>query len=239
MILIHSDLIDQDFVLFLTLVASTVFALILGIAFHEACHAYMATSLGDPLPGRQGRTTLNPLAHLEPLGTILMLFVGFGWGKPVESNPFGLKISPKMATFLVSLAGPMSNFVVAGLVAIPIQLGWVPYVNPFWSSRLLDFELMSSRDYVGLLLTGIVYLNCILGVFNLIPIPPLDGFKVALVILPDDMASELVKLDRLGFMPVILVLFIVPFFTGYNPVSEIMAPFVERIVELFTGTRFI
>jgi Zn-dependent protease len=84
-----------------------------------------------------------------------------------------------------------------------------------------------------------VYLNCILGVFNLIPIPPLDGYKVALVVLPDDLAAELVKLDRLGFMPIVFVLFVIPFLTGYNPVSEIMAPTVERVVELFTGTRFL
>jgi Zn-dependent protease len=234
LILIHSDLIDQDFALFLILVAATVLALIVGIGFHEACHAFMATSLGDTLPARQGRTTLNPLAHLDPTGTVLMLIAGFGWGKPVSFNPFGLKTSPKVASFFVSLAGPLSNFVVAGLLAIPIQLGWVDYVNPFWSTRFLS-GLETREEYIGLFLTSIVYLNVILGVFNLIPIPPLDGFKVALVILPDDLANEFVKLDRYGILILMFLLFLLPFLTGLNPVAEVMAPSVRRLVELFTG----
>ena len=126
MILIHSDLIGKDNVLFLTLVLSTLFALLVGVGFHEACHALMANSLGDLTPKRQGRVTLNPLAHLDPAGTMMMLFVGFGWGKPVQFNPFGLKVSPKMATLLVAAAGPLSNFAAAFLLALPNKLGWVP-----------------------------------------------------------------------------------------------------------------
>jgi Zn-dependent protease len=236
LILIHSDLINEDFTLFLILVASTVFALIVGIAFHEACHAFMAQSIGDTLPARQGRTTLNPLAHLDPFGTALMLFVGFGWGKPVQFNPFGHKISPKTASFFVGLAGPLSNFVMAGLCAIPIQAGWVPYINPFWSSQSL-LGLSTNEEYIGLFLTGAVYLNCILGVFNLIPIPPLDGFKVALGILPDPLASELAKLDRYGVGFLMLFLFAIPILTGYSPVSDLMRPAVSGLVEYFTGYR--
>lgn len=236
MILIHSDLIDRDFTLFLILTGSTLFALVAGIAFHEASHAFMATSLGDTLPARQGRTTLNPLAHLDPTGTLLMLIAGFGWGKPVQFNPFGLKVSPKTASFFVGLAGPMSNFAMAGLLAIPIQLDWVPYINPFSRSAFL-LQLSERDEYIGLFLTGAVYLNCILGVFNLIPIPPLDGFKVALGILPDDLANEFAKLDRYGIIILMGVLFVLPFLSGgdINPVADIMAPTVRRLVELFTG----
>jgi Zn-dependent protease len=236
LILIHSDLIDQDLALYLVLVLSTVAALISGIAFHEVCHAFAATSLGDQLPARQGRTTLNPLAHLDPAGTLLMLLVGFGWGKPVQFNPFGLRVSPKMASFFVALAGPLSNFVVAGLLAVPIQLDLVPYINPFSRSAVL-LQLDSSEEYIGLFLTGAVYLNCILGVFNLIPLPPLDGFKVALGILPDDLAMEYAKLDRFGFGILMLVLFVIPFMTGYSPLSDIMAPAVRELVKYFTGVR--
>ncbi len=244
MILIHSDLIDRDFTLFLVLVAATVLALILGIAFHEACHAFMAASLGDSLPARQGRTTLNPLAHLDPAGTILMLLVGFGWGKPVQFNPYGLKLSPKMASFFVALAGPMSNFVMAGLLAIPIQLDLVPYADPFAHSSDLFANVDTTEEYFGLFFTGAVYLNCILGVFNLIPIPPLDGFKVALGILPDDLAERYARLDQYGVLILIAVLFIVPYLTrsmqvpdqnGFSPVREIMVPTAGRLVELFTG----
>ena len=241
MLLRHSELIDNDLTLYLVLIGSTLAALISGIAFHEACHAYTATSLGDTLPRRQGRVTLNPLAHLDPAGTLLMLIVGFGWGKPVQFNPFGLKMSPKMASFFVALAGPMSNFVMAGIFAIPIQLDLVPFINPF--TRTIFLVDVEGRDeYIGLFLTGAVYLNCILGVFNLIPIPPLDGFKVALGILPDDLAEELAKLDRYGFGILMLVLFIIPFVTSYfgepiNPVWDIMAPTVRELVKFLTGVQ--
>lgn len=237
LILIHSDLIGEDFFLFLVLVASSLFGLVTGIAFHEACHAYMATSLGDTLPRRQGRVTLNPLRHLDPAGTLLMLLVGFGWGKPVMFNPSGLRLNPKWASFFVALAGPLSNFVIAGLCALPIKLGWVPYINPlsglpgpFFAARI-----DGTADYIGLFLTGAVYLNCILGVFNLIPIPPLDGFKVALGVLPDDLAHEYAKLDRYGVGILMLVLFAIPFLTGYSPLADIMGPSVGWLVRRFTG----
>jgi Zn-dependent protease len=237
LILRHLELIDTDFTIFLVATLAGVFALITGIAFHEACHAFTATSLGDSLPRRQGRTTLNPLAHLDPFGTFLMLFVGFGWGKPVQFNPFGLKMSPKMASFFVALAGPMSNFVVAGVLAIPIQLDIVPYVNPNLRSLLLPFFVDSREEYVGMFLSTALYLNVILGVFNLIPIPPLDGFKVALGILPDDLAAEFAKLDQYGFMILIGVLFIIPLMTGWNPVWDLMFPTVENVVEFLIGAQ--
>jgi Zn-dependent protease len=238
LIRLHADLIDKDFGLFLILVSCTVFALIVGIAFHEASHAFMATSLGDTLPRRQGRTTLNPLAHLDPAGTVLMLLVGFGWGKPVQFNPFGLKMSPKMASFFVALAGPMSNFVMAGLLAIPIQLDLVPFISPFSSSRFL-LSIQDRDEYIGLFFTGAVYFNCLLGVFNLIPIPPLDGFKVALGLLPDDLAAEYAKLDQYGVLILIVVLFILPYISNgqIDPVYEIMVPSVRNLVELFTGVN--
>ena len=235
MLLIHSELLDSDLALYLVLLGATLFALVMGIGFHEACHAYTANALGDRLPRSQGRVTLNPLAHLDPLGTILMLVVGFGWGKPVQFNPFGLNVSPKTAAALVAFAGPLSNFVIAGLMALPIQLGMAPYINPLSVTEFLQFRVQDTEDYVGLFLTGAVYLNCILGVFNLIPLPPLDGYKVALFLLPDDIAREFAKLDRYGFAPLFVLLFAVPFLTGYSPFADIMGPAVRWLVELFTG----
>jgi len=237
LILIHSDLIDQDFGLFLILVASTLFALLVGVGFHEACHAFTANALGDTLPARQGRTTLNPMAHLDPAGTVLMLLVGFGWGKPVQFNPYGLNVSPKTASFLVALAGPLSNFVMAGLIALPIQAGMVPYINPLsLPDFVLRIRVQSTEDYIGLFLTGAVYLNCILGLFNLIPIPPLDGYKVALFLLPEDLAREFAKLDQYGFAILMVVLFVIPYLTGYSPLSDILGPSVRWLVHAFTGT---
>ncbi len=237
MILIFGDLINSDFGLFLTLASATIFALLFGIGFHEFCHAFAANSLGDTLPARQGRVTLNPLAHLDPAGTIMLLFVGFGWGKPVQFNPFGLRVSPKMATLLVSAAGPLSNFVAAGLLAIPIKLGWVPYINPLAiDPRVLHFFVHSQDEYIGVFLTAAVYLNVILGVFNLLPIHPLDGFKVAVGVLPDELSQEFAKLAPYG-VGILMVLFMVPFVTGYNPLTQIMNPSVGWLVRFFTGVR--
>jgi len=238
LILIHADLIDEDFLLFCVLVASTAFALLVGVAFHEACHAYTATALGDTLPRRQGRVTLNPLRHLDPLGTAMIAIIGFGWGKPVQFNPYGLKLRPKTASFLVAGAGPLSNIVIAAIVAIPIQAGWVPFINPLTNAPafFFDAQVETRKEYLGLFLTGAVYLNCILGIFNLIPIPPLDGFKVALGILPDDLASEFAKLDRYGFGILMVLIFVIPFVTGYSILFDVMRPTVDWPVELLTGT---
>lgn len=235
LIFIYSDLINSDFGLFLTLAAATIFALLIGIAFHEFCHAFMANSLGDKLPARQGRVTLNPMAHLDPAGTMMMLFIGFGWGKPVQFNPFGLKVSPKMATLLVSLAGPLSNFVAAGLLGVPIKLGWVPYINPLSTDpRLLHFFVQTREQYIGLFLTAAVYFNVILGVFNLLPIHPLDGFKVAVGILPDELSEEFAKTAQYG-VGILMILILLPLVIGYSPLTEIMGPSVRWLVRFFTG----
>jgi Zn-dependent protease len=238
LIFLHSDLIGEDNLLFLTLMASTVFALLVGVGFHEFCHAFVAHSLGDRTPQSQGRVTLNPLAHLDPLGTVMMLFIGFGWGKPVQFNPYNLKASPKTATLLVAAAGPVSNFVAAFVLALPIQLDLVPYVNPF-TTRILAVE--TGEEYLGLFLTAAVYLSIILGVFNLIPLEPLDGFKVALGVLPNDLAYEYSKLRQYGAGPFILLVFGIPFITGYlfgevySPLADIMYPTARWLLETFTG----
>jgi Zn-dependent protease len=231
----YSELVGQDLPLFLTLVGATVLALIVGIGFHEFCHAFMADNLGDPLPARQGRVTLNPIRHLDPAGTLMMLFIGFGWGKPVEWSGQNLRVSPKMAMLMISAAGPLSNFVAAGLLGLPIKLGWVPFINPFSFSPFgLRVTVGAPDEYVGLFLTASVFLNVILGVFNLLPIHPLDGFKVVAGLLPDDLAYEFVKLGQYG--PVILMILIaLPFLTGYSPLTDIMAPTVRPMIELFTG----
>lgn len=237
MILLHSNLIDQDLGIFLTLVLVSGFALIVGVAFHEFSHAVVATALGDSLPRRQGRVTLNPMAHLEPFGAVMMFLIGFGWGKPVQFNPRGLKVSPKTATFLVASAGPVSNFIFAGLLAIPIKLGWVPYINPISQVSASDFsrEVSSLTDFAGLFLTGAVYLNVILGVFNLIPLEPLDGFKVALGMMPDDLAREWVKLAQYGPGIIMILLFVIPYYFHKSPLADIMGPPIIRLVRLFTG----
>jgi Zn-dependent protease len=233
----YTDLLDQDLLIFLTLVGATLLALVVGIGFHEFCHAFMADSLGDPLPARQGRVTLNPLAHLDPAGTVMMLFVGFGWRKPVQWSGQSLRVSPKMAMLMISAAGPLSNFVAAGLLGLPIKLGWVPFINPFdFTPFGLGITVGEPDEYVGLFLTASVLLNVVLGVFNLLPIHPLDGFKVVAGLLPDDLSQEFMKLGQYG-PAILMVLIALPFFTGYNPLGDVMAPTVLPLIELFTGVN--
>jgi Zn-dependent protease len=237
LIFLHNDLIGENNALFFTLVAATLFALVVGIAFHEFCHAFIAHRLGDTTPSRQGRVTLNPLAHLDPLGTILLLVVGFGWGKPVQFNPYGLRTNPRTASLLVAAAGPLSNFVAAFVLALPIKLDAVPYINPF-TTRI--FEVSTGDEYLGLFLSAAVYLSIILGVFNLIPLEPLDGFKVALGLLPEPLAVEFAKLRQFGIGPFLLVIFGIPFITNYlgtpyYPLSDIMGPTALWLLRAFTG----
>src|SRR5438445_8697854 len=162
-------------------------ALVAGISFHEFSHAFIADSLGDTLPRRMGRVTLNPLAHLDPMGTILLLTVGFGWGRPTPVNPNATR-NPKATLGMTAAAGPLSNFLVAAVAGLPLKFGVADWTSPFSSDRFLFLgrDGWSAGDYLGVYLSAIVLYSIILGVFNLIPIAPLDGFKVAVGFLPRD-----------------------------------------------------
>lgn len=142
--------------------------IIIGITFHEAAHGYVSHWLGDPTPKNQGRLSLNPLAHIDPMGFIALLLVGFGWGKPVMIDPRYYK-NPKRDELLVSLAGVTTNLILAIIFAI-IQI------------LLIDtgvaYSMGSSWNVVNLIIQYIVFVNLVLMCFNLLPIPPLDGFSV-------------------------------------------------------------
>src|SRR5574341_1143993 len=139
------DLWDIDPFASLVFVTATITALMAGIAFHEFSHAFVADSLGDGLPRRMGRVTLNPLAHLDPMGTILMLAVGFGWGKPVQVNPYATR-NPKFSLGATAAAGPLSNFLVAAIAGFPLKVDAVEWTSPFNTDR---FETLG-RDGWGL-----------------------------------------------------------------------------------------
>ena len=144
-------------------------ALIIAISVHEFAHALAAYKLGDPTAKYHGRLTLNPLAHLDPLGTIMMFLVHFGWGKPVPVNPYHFK-NPVKDSALVSLSGPMSNFLTALIFSVPLK--YFPQILPDWIGGQSG------------LLWVIVSLNIVLGIFNLLPFPPLDGSKIFAVFVP-------------------------------------------------------
>ncbi len=239
MIFVFLDLVDIDLVAGLILITALATALIAGISFHEFSHAYVADTLGDDLPRRFGRVTLNPLAHLDRTGTILMLIIGFGWGKPVPVNP-GATQNPKRTLWLTAAAGPLSNFGVAAIAGLPLKLDIVPWLPPF-NPNVIDFLVRGNwtlEQYAGLYLSSILLISLILGVFNLIPIAPLDGFKVAVGLLPRDLSRSFSQLEPWG--PVILLLLLVtPIITGgrFGLLFAAMRPIINELARLFAGIQ--
>ncbi|MEX1018052.1 MAG: site-2 protease family protein [Litorilinea sp.] len=160
---------------------------------HEYAHAAMAVALGDPTPRLQGRYTLNPLVHIDPMGAILILFAGFGWARPVQWNPRNITVDPKLGSILVALAGPVSNILLAvlGVIFFAVTDG----VNNQFVTQFVIF---------------FVQINVLLFVFNLLPIPPLDGSHVLFALLPGDTYTLQMNLARWGFFILIAIIFIAP-----------------------------
>ncbi|MBN2556782.1 MAG: site-2 protease family protein [Anaerolineales bacterium] len=157
---------------------SRAFTLIIAFTVHEFAHAWTAHQLGDDTPRYRGRLTLNPLAHLDPLGTLMLLFAGFGWAKPVEVNPYALRRKTPAGMMFVAAAGPLSNLMLALLASIPFQLGLVALPLLGQTSTFLP----SLSEF----LIEFIWINLILLFFNLLPIYPLDGEKVAEYFLPPE-----------------------------------------------------
>ncbi len=195
--------------------------IVLAITIHEFAHAWMADHLGDPTPRYQGRVTLNPLSHLDPLGTALLFFVGFGWGRPVQFAPLNLK-NPVRDAAIIALAGPVSNL----LFALAIVL-IVPFVGT---------ALSLPSTIVGLVLQlGITY-NCVLAIFNLVPVYPLDGSKILFALLPRNLAWEYdVLMNNYGTF--ILIALIFPF-AGVSAVSLLISPVIEFVSALYYALAF-
>jgi len=233
LIFAYRDLLKVNPEAFFVFVGAVVTALLLGLTFHEFSHALAATRLGDPTPRYRGRLSLNPLAHLDPTGTVLLFLVGFGWGKPVEVNPSLMRGDPKTNLALTAAAGPISNLVVAGLAGLAIKLDFVPWRSPFNVPNLAHWSV---DDYLGLYFSSIVIFGIILAVFNLIPLFPLDGFSVAVGLLPHDLSRSFEELRAWG--PGLLFLLIaLPFLTGghFGLLFQILAPAVNGLTRLLTG----
>lgn len=184
-------------------------ALIVAITIHEFSHAWAAEHLGDPTPRLQGRLTLNPLAHLDPIGTILLILVHFGWGKPVQFDPFNLR-NPRRDGALISIAGPVSNIVLATICSLIVRLPMPVIIAAF--------------------LVQLLYMNIILAIFNLVPIHPLDGFKIVEGILPEQQAREWHELERFGVIFLIFLLF--PIFGGTAPIVRVISPIINGILTI-------
>jgi Zn-dependent protease len=183
--------------------------LLLAITIHEFSHAYAADRLGDPTPRAMGRLTLNPLAHLDPIGTLMIFIAHFGWGKPVPIDPYNFA-NPRRDEIVVALAGPISNIILGSTIGI----------------------ISLTTGYFNEILYIIAIVNFSLAVFNLIPIPPLDGSKVFLNLMPVEKAYEWEKaFERYGFFIVAACLFL-PIGSS-NIINIIVSPIVYYISNLF------
>lgn len=201
-----------------------VIGLLVAITVHECSHAFAADRLGDPTPRLMGRLTLNPLAHLDLVGTIMLLLVRFGWGKPVVFDPYNLR-NPRRDGAIISIAGPISNFLTAGVCAMLVRLLFTLRLT------LLSNSLSGLFVYLFLgLLQSVIVLNVMLGVFNLVPIHPLDGFKIVEGILPDNYARQWKELEGYGF--IFLLFLILPIFGGVAPINRVISPVIDFILNI-------
>ncbi len=169
-------------------------ALLVALTFHEASHALIAKRLGDRTAERLGRISLDPRRHLDPAGSLLFLAAGFGWGKPVPVNPAFLR-GGRLSMGLVSLGGPGANFTVAVVVALLVRIFSLE-IEP----NLFRPDVSGLGSWLGLLATHLIFYNLLLGCFNLIPLAPLDGSKVAIGFAPAGLARTLARTERYGPM---------------------------------------
>jgi len=191
---------------------SRLLILLIALPIHELAHAFTAYRLGDVTSRDYGRLSLNPLDHLDPIGALLILVYGFGWAKPVPVNPYGLSRgrNPTIGFALVAAAGPLSNLFLAALVAIPVRLHLVP--GGFLSYLVLYF----------------VVVNIALAVFNLIPIPPLDGSRIAVAVLPQQWGEHILRLEPYGIFIVLALSFV-------GVIGLLMGPPMDLLTRLILG----
>jgi Zn-dependent protease len=214
------EILRTDPLAFLLLAA----ALILAIALHEYGHALAADLQGDRMPRAMGRLSLNPARHLDPLGTIFIFLVGFGWGKPVEFRPQALA-SKRFGGAIVALAGPIMNLLLAVLAAFA-------YVALFGADALASPILVSRggeiSDATQIFLRIFLSLNVLLAVFNLLPVPPLDGSRLLTIFLPPNKQKVIYFLDRWGFI-LLIALLLFGGFALFEPFIDAVEGFVKAI----------
>lgn len=186
-------------------------AILLALSFHEFSHGFVAYKMGDPTPKYQGRLTLNPMAHLDPIGTLLLIFARFGWAKPVMVNPLNFRGNKQRGMLLVALAGPVSNLLLAFLGGLLLYLVLKYNMHEYWKG--LTFEFLK--------------INVSLALFNLIPVPPLDGSKILAGLLPSSIQHLVYQLEAYG--PIILILLIIT-----NALDKILWPLVVTVINFIS-----
>ncbi len=200
--------------------------LILMIAFpiHEFSHAWVADRFGDPLPRRDGRLTLSPAAHLDVMGSIILLLSGFGWARPVMISPSALRRSSPWAPMLVALAGPLSNLLLAIIFALPLRMGWLPVVT---------LPNDPSINIIQRIFDDFVWINLVLLFFNLIPLAPLDGEKILEHFLPGPLAEKYEEIRPYGPLILMALLFIGPM--TVDILGWTLGPLVNMVYGILVG----
>ena len=188
--------------------------LVFALVFHEFSHAWVANKLGDPTARYSGRLTLNPLAHLDPFGSLMILFVGFGWAKPVPVDSRYLA-NPRVDMMKIAFAGPAANLLLAFVGGTIIRTGLV-------------------SDSITLMILLFTQINIMLAVFNMIPIPPLDGSQIFSGIMSRKNPELVYKLQMYG-PQILLGLIMIGYFTKISPIWIVMSPFVNFFLFLFAG----
>lgn len=200
------------------------FTALLAFAYHEFAHALVADRLGDDTPRRFGRLTLNPFVHLDLFGTLMLLLAGFGWAStPV--NPRNLRGNPRTAHGIVAVAGPIANALMAVLWGLPLMTGLVEM------SFAPDGAILPTVYQVCY--TGVL-INLVLFAFNLMPIPPLDGFTILVGLLPVEMAYRLEPLRQYGTIILLLVIFLLPRI-GLNVIDLWLSPVLNNVMPILLG----
>ena len=239
MFLGYVDLLFTDPLAFLRVFPAVVitvgFALLAAITVHEFSHALTSYVLGDQTAKRMGRLSLNPVRHMDPTGTVLLLLVGFGWGKPVPVNPSMLRHG-RRGMAAVAAAGPLSNVAMAFLLAVPIRAGIIAWRTPF----SFNASAPLSGGLVGLLsqMMGMaIFFNIILAVFNLLPMYPLDGSKIAAGLLPRDLARGFARIERYG-PAVLMSVIVVDMVAGIGILRGVIGPVVNYLGRAAVGVEF-
>ncbi|MFC2058042.1 site-2 protease family protein [Chloroflexota bacterium] len=233
MLLWNFDLLINNPAAFFLLVATISIALLVALTVHEFSHGLISHRLGDPTAKRLGRLSLNPIKHLDPMGTLMIFLVGFGWGKPVPVNPAFFRGNIRSGMGLVALGGPLSNFLVAAIFGgLLVRTGLLDWHSPWQYQPFSSWGASSvAADIVGY----IILLNLVLGTFNLIPIAPLDGFRIAVGILPRAQAYALAKTERYGPM-ILLVFILLGYTTGF--LWDVLIRAIDLFARLFVGKGF-
>lgn len=206
---------------------SRALTLIIAFTIHEFAHAWTATMYGDETPRLNGRLTLNPISHLDPIGSLMLLIAGFGWAKPVPVNPYALERHSRSAYMWVSFAGPLSNLLLAILAAIPFRLGLLSIGYAFIPN---DYILPTQEQFLFEFIT----INLLLMLFNLIPIAPLDGEKILAYLLPPSIARSYETLRPYGPLLLMVVIFVLPF-VGIDILGMILYPVMQVILTFLLG----